>query len=242
MNTEWALTKLAEFVDATAEESAGSDFGAYQRLRGSESDALRTFQVASHIMDRSVPEWRDDKRQVSGYQSGWELRQEWAIRAIAQLEAEEELAANLGPTGPHLDATSLHPWVWTAAAPLWDAGSFQDAVQTASRAVNARAQAKVGRRDLSEWKLLGNAFSVKAPVPGEPRLRLAEADGGDTFVNVHQGAEFFARGCFQGIRNPGGHDELELTEQLALQQLAAFSLLAHWIDSATVETAEQTAH
>lgn len=46
----------------------------------------------------------------------------------------------------------------------------------------------------------------------------------------------FGAGCFTGIRNPAVHDNgLKLTEQVALEQLAAFSVLARWIDECTVE-------
>jgi hypothetical protein len=48
----------------------------------------------------------------------------------------------------------------------------------------------------------------------------------------------FGAGCFEGIRNPAAHEhDLVLSEQLALEQLAAFSLLARWVDECEVETA-----
>jgi hypothetical protein len=46
--------------------------------------------------------------------------------------------------------------------------------------------------------------------------------------------------CFAAIRNPVGHlpnDQVELTEQSALERLAALSLLARWVDEAEVESA-----
>jgi hypothetical protein len=55
----------------------------------------------------------------------------------------------------------------------------------------------------------------------------------------------FGAGCFQAIRNPVGHlpnEEHELTEQEALERLAAFSLLARWIQEATLETTDGTVH
>jgi len=49
----------------------------------------------------------------------------------------------------------------------------------------------------------------------------------------------FGAGCFEGLRNPAAHEhELQLPEQVALEQLAAFSVLARWIDECTVETAD----
>ncbi len=46
----------------------------------------------------------------------------------------------------------------------------------------------------------------------------------------------FSAGCFTAIRNPAVHEhELDLPEQVALEQLAAFSLLACWIDECDVD-------
>ncbi len=66
-----------------------------------------------------------------------------------------------------------------------------------------------------------------------------ENDDSKTYSGLHEGVGFFARGCYMAIRNPGSHtDELpDLTEHEALEQLAAFSQLARWIDGATLETA-----
>ena len=38
-------------------------------------------------------------------------------------------------------------------------------------------------------------------------------------------------GCAQGIRNPQAHPTDALTEQEALEQLAALSVLARWVDA-----------
>lgn len=54
---------------------------------------------------------------------------------------------------------------------------------------------------------------------------------------MRDGVMNFGAGCFMAIRNPVGHlpnDEHELTEQEALERLAAGSLLARWIDEANV--------
>lgn len=46
----------------------------------------------------------------------------------------------------------------------------------------------------------------------------------------------FAEGVFSGIRNPLGHEYgFDLTEQQALEYLAALSVLARWVDEATIE-------
>ncbi|WP_409491601.1 TIGR02391 family protein [Amycolatopsis sp. cmx-11-12] len=62
-------------------------------------------------------------------------------------------------------------------------------------------------------------------------------DGGDSFRSLHVGAGNFARGVFSAIRNPNAHEDGdEISESEALEQLAAFSIVARWVDNATVET------
>ncbi|MFG2987542.1 TIGR02391 family protein [Streptomyces sp. NPDC048258] len=71
-----------------------------------------------------------------------------------------------------------------------------------------------------------------------PLGRSTPRDGSDTYRNVHRGAMAFAEGCYAAIRNPNSHEDglPELPEHEALEQLAAFSVLARWVDSATVIT------
>jgi hypothetical protein len=64
-------------------------------------------------------------------------------------------------------------------------------------------------------------------------------DGSKTYESPHRGARAFAEGFYAGIRNPGMHVPQDGggNEQLALEQLAAFSLLARWVDQAELRTA-----
>ena len=63
-------------------------------------------------------------------------------------------------------------------------------------------------------------------------------DGSDTYKSVQRGAMTFAEGVFAGIRNPLSHEaEQELSEQEALEYLAALSVLARWVDRSEVEAA-----
>jgi hypothetical protein len=79
------------------------------------------------------------------------------------------------------------------------------------------------------------SLSLSDPKPGAARLRLAKDDGSKTYENLHRGARAFVEGLYAAIRNPGMHAPSDGgEEQLALEQLAAFSLLARWIDQAEV--------
>jgi Protein of unknown function (Hypoth_ymh) len=162
-----------------------------------------------------------------------------ALRAMGVHELGAEARERLRPDSPDLIADQFHAWVWEAAAPLWHAGSRQEAVHAAARSVNARLQQKLGRHDQADAKLCREAFSLNAPAPGQPRLRFAGNRNSETWLSRQNGGIQLGAGCFEGIRNPAAHEEgLVLTEQVALEQLAAFSLLARWIDECEVEKAE----
>jgi hypothetical protein len=161
------------------------------------------------------------------------------LRATGIHEFGEEARRRMRPDSPDLTADQFHPWVWEAAAPLWYAGSRQEAVHAAARSVNARMQQKRAHHDKSDAALCREFFSLDPPAPGRPRLRFPGYAASDsTRRSRQQGAMEFGAGCFEGIRNPAAHQHgLILAEQVALEQLAAFSLLARWIDECEVETA-----
>ncbi|GHC94920.1 hypothetical protein GCM10010309_80830 [Streptomyces violaceochromogenes] len=241
INREWAIEKLKSFLTIAAVEYVPPPHGMVSvgsfKFKTSKAEAQAAAQIAERILDRVIPGWPTADWEEAKRQPMWRQR-EAAHRAIALLEAEQELQENLGSGAPQLDAATLHPWVWGSVQGLWSSGHFREAIGAAARAVNAQAQAKLERRDVSEAKLLSDAFSTNPPTPGHPRLRLCENDGGDTFKNRHDGAGNFARGVYAAIRNPIAHEEdEELEENEALEQLAAFSILARWVDNAAVENA-----
>ncbi|MEU8699197.1 TIGR02391 family protein [Streptomyces sp. NPDC048680] len=241
MNREWAISKLESFLvtaSITYVPDAPNSIGFWgYKLDKPKAEVQAATQIIEQVLDRVLPEWRTADWPEGKRQPYWRER-EAAHRAIAQLQAEQELIENLGSGAPQLDAATLHPWVWGSVQGLWGSGHFREAVGMAAKAVNAQAQAKLSRKDLSEAKLLGDAFSIKPPADGHPRLRLGTDDGSDTFRSRHEGAGSFARGVYSAIRNPIAHElDHELDENQALEQLAAFSILARWIDEADVETA-----
>ena len=92
-------------------------------------------------------------------------------------------------------------------------------------------------RDLPERNprtpLYGQAFSTKDPSPGEKRLRFPDINRTEEpkrWTSAHEGARNLGMGCAQGIRNPQAHPSPDITEQEALEQLAALSVLARWVD------------
>ncbi|MER6447266.1 TIGR02391 family protein [Streptomyces venezuelae] len=239
----WARAELDRFLELTElrplDHSPGDVivFSTRKITRAAEKDIVASAHVVEQILDRMLPRWRDEVPRNDRV-NRWYQHREAAQRAVVVLDRDAEIRQRLGDDAPQVSAAALHPWVWERARPLWQGGHFREAVTAAARKVNAETQNKLGRKDVSETNLFKQAFSQDLPKPGQPRLRLREDDGGDTYRNVHRGAMAFAEGCYAAIRNPNSHeDELpELPEQEALEQLAAFSVLARWVDNATVIT------
>jgi hypothetical protein len=201
----------------------------------SEEKLVAQAQVVEQIFIRVVPDW---KERIKGHQQdydSWEKHRVVAQRALAQLERQQEIQENLGESAPDLNAAQMHRWVWDGARSLWESEHFREAVSAAAVKVNAETQNKVGRNDLSETKLFQEAFSLKAPEAKKSRLRLMPDDGSETYKSLQEGAIAFATGCYRAIRNPAAHIPGELSEAEALEQLAAFSILARWVDVAELD-------
>lgn len=165
----------------------------------------------------------------------WSNAKDAATRLLGILRSREDLEALLAPTGPKLAASGLHPWVWGAAAALWDDGHRQYAIQAAATAVERRLQIKLGITTMSGKDLVTQAFRPSAPKPGEKRLRFLQfPENSSDWTSAHEGAMAFGQGCMQAIRNISTHLPAEPDEQMALEQLAAMSVLARWIDLAEV--------
>ena len=237
MDTAWARAQLMEFqqmielVPAAPTPATTRGPGGMMTARP-EGEIVSAATVVEQILDRLLPDWRSFRGRGI---DGWSGHREATQRALSVLDLDEKLQANLGDTTPRLDASRLHPWVWEGARSLWQSKHYAEAVGAAASKVNAETQNKVGRRDVSERDLFQQAFTTNPPNPGTPRLRLEDDDGSTTFQSRHRGAMAFAEGCFSALRHPGSHDrQHELPEHEALERLAAFSLLARWVDTAVV--------
>lgn len=241
MNTDWAKVELDKFINATTLHHKAPPAGVISagRYVTAETDAeiAKQAQVVEKILARVLPGWRNLGVDAERYR--WARHHEAAIRAREELIREQEVNENLGENAPELSAAELHSWVWSGAKSLWQSDHFREAVEGAIKKLNAETQNKVGRRDVSETDLFKQAFSLDVPKAGKARLRRMEDDGSDTYRSVQRGAMNFAEGVFAGIRNPLSHEaDQELSEQEALEYLAALSVLARWVDTATVERAE----
>ncbi|MFC9948649.1 TIGR02391 family protein [Streptomyces pratensis] len=252
MKHDWAAAQLQRLV---ADINALIEWDEAKRLVDPWGDKPLPTEVTESLPDeddlvrREVIAMRIANAYEDGLGSGYTYRTDsvrgrWApakaisLRALALAESAEELEAFLQPISPTLGASTMHPWVWEPAKPLWAAGAHQEAVLAAARTVNARLQQKLGRHDVSETDLVLQAFDLKDPHPGKPRLRVPGNDRSQpSWVSAQEGAKFFGVGCFRAIRNLAAHVEnVSWSEQEALEYLAAFSAFARWVEAASVES------
>jgi hypothetical protein len=160
------------------------------------------------------------------------------VEAIAILAQREELADIVGPVGPRLSASELHPAIWGAAAALWDSGFFRQAVQTAASALESLLQVAAG--PAVSGVDLASLYSLNEPTVQWPRLRLRNVDdpASQTFTSAHDGAGFMVRGAFKSVRNlmshPGWPDP---TPSEALEMIAVLSFVAHLVDQSDIVSA-----
>ncbi|QKV97628.1 restriction endonuclease [Streptomyces sp. NA02950] len=243
IDIDWAREQLTGFLELTElyrppDPPGTTNLSSSRANRGTQDEIVASAQVVERILDRVLPRWRTEVPSERNKRvNRWCQHREAVQRADVVLVRDTEIRERLGDDAPQISAAMMHPWVWDGARSLWQSGHFREAVTAAARKVNAETQNKVVRRDVSETNLFKSVFSQDPPKPGQPRLRITADDGSDTFRSLHRGAMSFADGCYAGIRNPNSHEDglPELPEHQALEQLAAFSVLARWVDSATVE-------
>jgi hypothetical protein len=151
-----------------------------------------------------------------------------AARLRSAVQRREEVARELGPSGPSLSAGEMHPAVWGAGAHLWSGGHRRAALQQASSAIfDAMLPAKLGVAKGASAAEPSSAFSTSDPTSDSPRLRFARVRVEDEkdWRNAHDGARFIGMGCQAYIRNLTTHDTSELAAPIALEQARRFELV-----------------
>ena len=154
-------------------------------------------------------------------------------QALGVLRDQDEWAIRLAPDSPVLQADRMHPLMWSAAAPVWSTGQYRVAVQQATVALSARIKQQVGS-SLNDRELVQQVFAPDPPKAGQVRLQLHGDRSDRSWQSRQQGLHLMAQGAFAGIRNVATHDEVEWTEQQALEYLAVLSVVARWADEAAV--------
>jgi len=230
MDVSWMRQKLEEFIAVakqSVEASRRDDFSFLAELRRREYAVKQILKS----LDPRLATFEVDE----GYAPEFEAMGQ-AERGLGVLADREEVASRLMPESPVMPVNRLHPWVWDSARTLWETHHYRQAVQTAWTAINAKIQDKVQRRDVSDTKLVQDTFSESAPAPGKPRLRVQGDSTTETVQSRQRGALQLGLACVSLIRNPASHEDTELDDQIALEQLATLSVFARVVDECRVVT------
>lgn len=233
---EWLEEYLAQLGDYERQPS-----DEYRVKRGDRAKELYSWLQTNQDRVRVVAQdlVPDEQWRLVGIVTSWAAYQHGHIqRALGVLEHADDLATHWSADVViEFDPEALHPWAWDAAKHLWESEHWGEAVEAAIKVMNVKLQEKVGRPDLSGTELAQSSLSPNPPTPDQPRLRVMDDDGSDTYKSAQGGAMHLAEAVFMYWRNvlahvPGGADR-----QPALEALGAISTLARLVDSSTVETA-----
>ncbi|MFE5601945.1 TIGR02391 family protein [Streptomyces coelicoflavus] len=228
---EWARKRLECYLEAVRAYDSALHSATGGRFNSELYEAaVKLEPAAKEIMRRVDPAFEDYDLVMSASRKALDS----ALRSISLIDDAEEFENHLGPVGPQLSASNLHPWVWEVARSLWETEHYRAAVQVAATSINAHLQQWSGRADVSDLDLLQQLLSKESPSSGKPRLRWSADPNSDEYRSMESGLRAYATGVFQCIRNRVTHDVDELTEQEGLERLAAMSLLCHLLESCSL--------
>lgn len=237
MDTERALSKVDELLDLVDKSKELEDNGGYTARSRIDQQIYERLPLVESIADSFEPSLASNMqpRSLIG-EWQWSPTREGLTRLRGMLTSQQDEEEIFGTTGPRLVASHLHPTVWNAAAQLWDDGHRRSAIQAACTAIDEALQAKLQSWSSSGAPQIMQAFDPKAPSEHQARLRFDgfSADS-ETWKSAHEGAKFYGAGCMLRIRNLATHHNTEPPEDEALEQLAALSVLARWVENARVE-------
>jgi hypothetical protein len=244
VDRDWVLQQLQDFVAKIDEfRPIWAVPDSYRTTQYQQLDDELAYRepVIRQIANAVCPGSGDYARDLDMYSFRWSNPRILAMDLIGRVEQAQEIEARLSAPGPQLQASNLHPDVWDAAQSLWRSQHRREAVEAAARSLNAVLQNKLDRREITNADLARQAFTPEAAEAGKPRLRFPGDRTSPTWRSRQQGTMEYAVGCFMAIRNVAAHEEDELSEHEALEQLAALSLLARWIDECELEDATRIA-
>ena len=162
------------------------------------------------------------------------------LRAMLD-EAEAATETDLPAFAP----AQMHDLIWGAAAAHWTSHQYRVAVREAAEALTLDWKARLGRQDAGDTEFWQQTLSPGAPEPNRPRLIWPGDPDHKTTKSVRGGLQplatalnGLATGLNLTVRNVTTHTRAELSEQEAMEQLAAYSYLARLLDRCEIRFAE----
>lgn len=237
MNRDWMRDQLEEFAqlctmrDNTYRASSSTRTGPSRTLDDNIRSRIPTVHQILQRLDARLVEHVIDPDYMGAPANARAAIQQ----ALGILRDQDAWKANLQPDTPSIDAGQFHPAIWGAAAVIWDTGQFRVAVAQAAVALSARIAGKA-QSHLTERELVNEVLAISEPPPGKTRLHFRGDKRTKHWKSRQEGLHHLAQGAFAGIRNIAAHDDAELTEHAALEQLAVLSVIARWADETELVT------
>jgi hypothetical protein len=165
-------------------------------------------------------------------------------RLQSMLDDREALGAT-GSSAPAFSPAQTHELVWAAAAAHWTTHQYRVAVREAAEALTAHWMSKLGRTGVDALPFWQQTLAAGEPAEGLPKL-VWPGDPDDKGVRTMRnglaplalGLKGLAEGLNSTVRNPTTHSRGELTEQEAMERLAAYSFLARLLDQCEIRTSD----
>jgi hypothetical protein len=148
---------------------------------------------------------------------------------------------------PAFSPAQLHPVVWSASAVHWTVHQYRVAVREAAEGLTIHWKNKLEREDVDDTVFWQQTLSAGPPTPERPKLVWIGADDSKTTKSMRGGIEPLAKaltglatGLNLTVRNVATHTRDELSEQEAMERLAAYSYLARLLDACEVRRVDKT--
>lgn len=146
---------------------------------------------------------------------------------------------------PAFSPALMHPVIWGGAAVHWTAHQYRVAVREAAEGLSVHWKERLGRKDIDDTPFWQQTLSSGEATPDRPKLRWIGDAEDKTVKSMRGGIEPLARslnglatGLNLTVRNVTTHTRDELSEQEAMERLAAYSYLARLLDKCEVDRGE----
>lgn len=146
---------------------------------------------------------------------------------------------------PTFAPAQFHPVVWAGASAHWTTHQYRVAVREAAEGLTVHWKERLGRNDVDDTVFWQQTLSPGAPEPGKPKLTWPGRSDDKTVKSMRGGLEPLAKalnalatGLNLTVRNVTTHTRTELSEQEAMERLAAYSYLARLLDQCETASAD----
>lgn len=149
------------------------------------------------------------------------------IKSLFLEELEDSGQTSSGKTLKAYEGLELHPAIERAAGNLYKNGHYANAIEDATKALNALVRMNSGIDDKDGAPLMETVFSPKNPILKFNTL----SDSSD--IDEQKGFMMMFSGAVAGLRNPRAHKIIKDDPEMALEFIAFISLLAKLADKSS---------